>query len=126
MSIIRINVTSTDKEKISTARQWIKATHVSHKGRTLSPVHVPDDISLTPIEIAEYASAINRILPNERVSDYISNTFITVSKDVFPHLCFNNDFSQPYYMEFEEDTELGTSGWHIMPTVIVQAKKIRI
>ncbi|MBQ8730778.1 MAG: hypothetical protein IJY81_06320 [Lachnospiraceae bacterium] len=116
-SVIKVSTTSTDKTKIKTIKEWIRKSNVSHDNRLMSPILVPENITLTPEEVSAYASAINSIFPDERVSDYSHNIFITVKKEVFPKVCFHNDFYQDYYMEEYED------GWYIIPTSLATKKR---
>jgi len=104
--IIKISILSKDKEKIKTVKQWAKKTRIPHENRAMSPVLVPINITLTPEDISNYAAALNTIFPNERVTDFAGNTFITVKKDVFSKVCFGNNFYQDYYMELDEEENI--------------------
>ena len=107
---IRGFASSTDTEKIKTVKKWIQMTKVKHKDRLLCPIYTPQNLQLTPDEISAYASAINTILPDEKVTDYNHIGFVTVKKEAFPKVCFNNDFDAPHYF-----MELDDLGWHIIP-----------
>ena len=109
-NFITIYSTSKDVEKIKVVKKWIQMTKIPHKDRLISPIFIPRNLRLSPNEISAYASAINTLLVNERVTDYTHNSFITVKKEAFPKVCFNNDFyAKEYRMELDE------LGWHIVP-----------
>jgi len=111
---IKVYRKTTNKENIKTAKKWIQLTRVPHKDRLFSPVLVPRNRILSPDEISIFASAINTLLPDERVTDYITAgdraNFITTKKAAFSHVCHYNDFyADFYYLEADE------LGWHIIP-----------
>jgi len=111
---IIVYATSKDSDKIAQVKKWIRQSRILHKDRLISPIYVPNTVvaKMTPDKIAAYASAINTIFPNERVTDYNQFGFVTVKKEAFPKVCRNCNFYDPCYK-----MELDDLGWHIVPNL---------
>ena len=109
MNNIKVHTISQDYEKIKIVKKWLQTSRIVQKNKLLSPILVPRTFRLTPELIADYASAINTLLPEERVTDYTNNQFLTVKKEIFAKVCHNKNFEDDaYYMALDE------FGWHIV------------
>lgn len=109
MQKILVHTQSYDSEKIKIAKRWLQTSRLLNGSKLLSSISVPRDFRLTPDLISAYASALNTLLPNERVTDYVDNHFLTVKKEIFPQVCHNKNFNDiSYYLT------LDAFGWHIL------------